>query len=176
MKGEEMRRVLVLCFFMLVFCLAASAQPAFQDRLLDHMTGQWLLQGTVEGKQTTHDVAAEWVLNHEYIQLHETAREKDAQGRPAYDAIVFLGWDKNSNHIACLWLDTTSGDGLSARTTIGMGKREGNEIVFLFKGSDGSVFHTTFAYNPADDTWKWIMDGEEHGKLQPFARLSLKRK
>jgi len=171
-----MRTLLAALLLLACTAVPASSQTAFQDPLLDHMTGQWVLEGTVEGKQTTHDVTAGWVLNHEYIQLHETALEKDTQGRPAYDAIVFLGWDKKANQIACLWLDTTSGDGLSAQTTIGHGKSSGNEIVFLFKGSDGSVFHTTFAYNPADDTWKWIMDGEEHGKLQPFARLSLKRK
>jgi hypothetical protein len=30
--------------------------------LLDHLAGQWILQGTIAGKRTTHDVQVEWVL------------------------------------------------------------------------------------------------------------------
>jgi len=46
----------------------------------------------------------------------------------------------------------------------------------LFKGNDGSLFHTTFAYSKGADTWQWIMDGEEGGKLHPFARVRLTKK
>ncbi len=162
-------------FVLVCATIPASAQEGFHDPLLDHITGNWVLQGRIAGKETTHDIAAEWVLNHEYIQFHETAREKDATGRPAYDAIVFLGWDKKANQIACLWLDTTSGDGL-ASGVLGRGTRNGNEITFLFKGGDGSTFHTVFAYDPPADTWQWRMDGEDQGKLQPFARVTLKKK
>jgi len=154
----------------------ASGEGGFQDFLLDHMTGQWVLQGTIAGKETTHDINADWVLNHEYIQLHETSREKDAQGRAAYAAIVFLGWDEKLKQYACLWLDTTDGSGLAATNAVARGKRNGNEIAFLFNGEDGSSTHTTFVYNPGPDTWQWIMDNDEHGKLRPFARLTLKRK
>lgn len=49
-------------------------------------------------------------------------------------------------------------------------------IAFLFKGKDGSFFHTTFAYSKGTDTWQWLMDGEEGGKLQSFARVRLTKK
>jgi hypothetical protein len=156
--------------------LSASAQaPTFQDPLLDHLTGKWVLQGTIAGRETTHDIVAEWVLGHEYVRLHEVSREKNAQGQAAYEAIVFIGWDASSSQYACLWLDTTGGGGLSAQG-IAHGKRSGDEIKFLFKGGDGSLFHTTFAYSKGTDAWQWIMDGEEGGKLQPFARVTLTKK
>jgi hypothetical protein len=91
-----------------------------------------------------------------------------------YEAIVFIGWDQSTGQYACLWLDSTGGGGLSAQA-IGYAKPSGDEIAFLFKGSDGSIFHTTFVYNKDGDSWQWIMDGEEDGKLQPFARVSLTR-
>jgi hypothetical protein len=153
---------------------ALAQQHALKDSLLDHMTGKWVLQGTIAGKTTTHDIEAEWVLGHEYIQLHEVSREKDAQGQPAYQAIVFLGWDQALNQYTCLWLDTTGGDGLSAEA-IGHARRGGDEIAFLFKYKD-DIFHTTFAYDKSTDTWQWIMDGEVGGKLHPFARVKLTRK
>ena len=43
----------------------------------------------------------------------------------------------------------------------------------VFKFSDTNQFHTTFLYDRNTDTWQWIMDGEENGKLQPFARVKL---
>jgi hypothetical protein len=101
------------------------------------------------------------------------SREKDALGQPAYQAIVFLGWDQELNQYTCLWLDTTGGDGLSAEA-IGHARRGGDEIAFLFKYKD-DIFHTTFAYDKSTNTWQWIMDGEVGGKLHPFARVKLTR-
>jgi hypothetical protein len=162
-------------FTILLSCTVSAQQPIFQDSLLDHMIGKWILQGTIAGKETIHDIVTEWVLGHQYVRLQEISREKNPDGEPAYEAIVFIGWDEPSSQYACLWLDITGGGGLSAQA-IGHGKRNGNEIAFLFKGSDGSIFHTTFVYAKDTDTWKWLMDGEENGKLQPFARVKLTRK
>ena len=148
--------------------------PARNDALLDRMTGHWLLTGTIAGHQATHDVDVDWVLNHEYIRLHEISREKSPNGAPAYEAIVFLGWDDDAREYTCLWLDTTSGSGLNS-PVIGRGKLSGDQILFLFKSHEGD-FHTTFAYEKSSDTWQWIMDGEENGKLTPFARVKLTRK
>ena len=139
------------------------------------MTGQWVLQGTIAGKETTHDLTVDWVLNHEYLRFQETSREKDTQARAAYDAIVFIGWDQKLSQYACLWLDTTSGAGL-ASGVLGRGTRNGNEITFLFKDTDGSSTHTVFAYDPATGIWQWRIDNEGQGKLQPFARVTLKKR
>ncbi len=159
----------------LVSLTVSAQQTTFQDPLLDHLVGTWVLQGTISGQQTTHDVVSEWVLGHQYLRIHEVAREKDAKGQTAYEAIVLIGWDQASGEYACLWLDTTGGGGLSA-PAIGHAKRNGDDIAFLFKGSDGSLFHTTFSYDKSAGTWRWIMDGEEGGKRQPFARLKLTKK
>lgn len=170
-----MSTILKICAsIVLVSCSALAQQPAPKDPLLDHLTGRWVLQGTIEGKDTTHDVVAEWVLGHEYVQLHEVSRDKDANGRAAYEAIVYVGWDQAASEYDCLWLDSTGGGGLSGQA-IGHAKRGGDELAFLFKIKDAR-FHTTFAYSKDTDTWQWIMDGEENGKLQPFARLKLTRK
>ncbi len=152
-----------------------AQQPTLKDSLLDHMIGNWILQGQIAGKETTHDIVTEWVLGHQYVQFHEVSREKNANGEAMYEAIVFIGWDQPSSQYACLWLDVTGGGGLSAEA-IGHAKRSGDKIAFLFKGSDGSLFHTTFLYDRGSDTWQWLMDNEENGKLQTFARVNLTRK
>jgi hypothetical protein len=170
-----MKSILGILALIAIAALSASGQqPPRQDPLLDHMTGNWILQGTIAGHETTHDIESEWVLRHEYIRIRETSREKNAQGQPAYEAIVFIGWDTVSSQYTCLWLDTTGGNGLSG-DAIGHGKRSGDEIAFFFESKDGN-FHTTFVYSKSSDTWQWIMDNEIAGKLSPFARLKLTRK
>ena len=149
-----------------------SQQPTFHDQLLDHLTGNWVLQGTIAGKETTHDVAAEWVLGHQYVRMHEVSREKNSQGQPAYEAMVFMGWDQASSEYVAAWLDTYGGMGPS---TMGRAKRDGDEIHFLFKDKD-SVFHTRFVYHPETGNWEWRMDSEEKGAMKPFARVKLTRK
>jgi len=171
-----MGKILSIFVSIVLVSISAAAQTTtFQDPLLDHFVGRWVLQGTIGGKATTHDIVAEWVLGHEYVRFSEVSREKDAKGQAEYEAIVFIGWDQPSGQYACLWLDNTGGGGLTGQA-IGHAKRGGDEIAFVFKGADGSLFHTTFAYSKGTDTWQWLMDGEEGGKLQPFARVKLTRK
>jgi len=162
-----------ISFVVLVVSLGHAQPPP--ETLLDHMIGSWILRGNVEGRETTHDVTAEWILGHEYVQIHEVSREKDAQGRPQYEAVILIERNPKSGEYACQWLDSTGGGALFTQV-IGHGERDGDKIPFLFKMNDGSLFHNTFVYNSAGDTWQWILDGEEKGKLKPFARLELKKK
>ena len=77
----------------------AARQADPQRALLEKMTGHWVLRGTIAKAQTTHDVDAQWVLDKEYIQIHEVSREKDASGKPAYEAIIHVVWDPKAYKI-----------------------------------------------------------------------------
>lgn len=159
--------------FILLFtaCMAFGQQPTFHDELLDHLQGHWVLRGTIAGKQTVHDVNAQWVLGHQYLRFTEAAREKNAKGEPAYDAEVLIGWDQPGNRYFAIWLDVWGG---FSKASVGYAPRTGDEIRFLF--NDGkSDFHNTFAYDRKADTWEWHMDNEDNGKLIPFARVRLTR-
>jgi hypothetical protein len=78
----------------LAFIVALVAPPAFAQNqaasspkdLLDKMTGHWVMTGVIANKQTTHDVDVDWVLNREYIRIHEVQREKDTNGGIGYEA------------------------------------------------------------------------------------------
>lgn len=152
---------------------AQTSRPPTE--LLERITGKWVLEGTIDGKTTIHDVVASWVLNGQYVQLHEVSREQDPQGRPAYEAFVYLTWEPSRDEYSCLWLDSTSNAGLS-NGVLGRAKPSGDELRLLFKYGDGSTFHTTFSYDRKADTWQWKMDMEEKGQLVPFARVMLRHK
>lgn len=171
-----MRWFATLWFATIVLWTPAFAQQApSTPTLFQRLAGQWVLRGVIDGEQSVHDVDADLVLNGGYVRLHETSREKDPKGAPAYEAFVFVSVDRSSGVYNCLWLDNTSNAGLTG-TGIAHGKPSGNSIPFIFFPGTAQTFHTTFVYEPANDTWKWLMDGEEHGVLHPFARVTLSRK
>lgn len=171
-----MRSIFLAAVFVWAGVSVASAQTTRPpNELLERLTGTWILEGTIDGKTTTHDVVASRVLNGQYVQLHEKSRELDAQGRPAYEALVYLTWEASRGEYSCLWLDSTSNAGLS-NGVLGRAKPSGDELRFLFKYGDRSTFHTTFIYDRKADTWQWEMDGEEKGQLVPFARVTLRHK
>ncbi len=170
-----MKTILIVTLF--VFLMASplwAQQPTLRDPLLDHLTGNWILRGQLAGKETVHDVTAAWVLNHQFVRIHEVSREKNTSGQPEYQADVYVGWNQASKEYGCVWLDVW---GSVTPQSIGRAKPGGDEIPFLFRDkNDKVVFHTTFIYNKASDTWQWVMDNDEAGKLEPFARLKLTRK
>ena len=174
-----MKPRLMLAIFVVVVCSftrpAYAQAPVYTDALLDRLIGTWVLRGQIAGKDTTHDVVAEWVLGHEYVRLHEVAREKDGKGNAAYEAIVFIGSGRPSHEYACLWLDSTGGGGLVPEG-FGHAMRVGDEISFVFLDGSGKIsFKNTFAYDKSTDSWSWLMDNVAGGKAIPFGRVKLTR-
>lgn len=165
----------VLVALSVVGVSALAQTPPGPGPSLDRLVGRWILTGTIQGKATTHDVDAEWVLNRGYVRVHEVSREKDAKGGPAYEAIVFISWDQKASEYTCLWLDSTASGGLSA-DGIGRGKPVGDSIPFVWKAGGGDSFRNTFVYSGSAGTWQWNMDNVLAGKAQPFARLRLARR
>jgi len=153
---------------------ATAQQPPRPGPSLDSLVGAWVLTGTIHGAPTTHDVTAAWMLNREYLRLHEVSRERDSTGAPAYEAVILIGWDPKTEEYTCLWLDTTGGGGLTA-AGFGRGTPDGDSIPFVWPDAGGGGFHNTFVYSRAAGTWRWIMDNEAGGRLSPFARLTLAR-
>jgi hypothetical protein len=157
-----------------VTSVLSAQQPTLRDTLLDRMTGHWMLSGTIAGKATVHDIDAEWVLGHQYVRIHEASREKNNEGGSQYEADVYVGWDQALSEYVCIWLDVWGG---VTPQSIGRAKPNGDTIAFLFKDKDGAAtFHTTFLYCKDADTWQWLMDNDDKGTLQPFARVNLTKK
>jgi hypothetical protein len=127
----------------ILLSFSVLAQPTgFQDPLLDHMVGKWVLDGTIAGRNTTHDIVSEWVLGHQYIRIQEVSREKDARNKAAYEATIFIGRDPKSSEYRCLWLDNTGPWDFTSQG-IGHAKRGGDTITFRFGSNDGSSVNTT---------------------------------
>jgi hypothetical protein len=150
----------------------AQASAEWRDDLVDHLSGAWKVTGQVMGREAHHEVDAEWVLNHQFLKIHE----KTAAGAPAsehrYEAIWFLGYDTVSERYVLHLIDIFGG---RFSETLGSGTRNGNEIRFVFEYPDGP-FHTTFRWSPEHEAWQWLLeqkDKDKDGKWGVFADLRL---
>ena len=154
---------------------AFAAESQHSEALLNRLAGQWVLTGKLAGRETTHDISADWTLNHGYLRIHETSREKKPSGEAAYEAIIFVSYNAKTEDYTCLWLDSTSNEGLSAEG-FGHARLKGNSLPFIFRDPNGQIsFENTFVYDPATDSWKWIMDNVGAEKRTPFGRVTLAR-
>jgi len=167
----KMIKILAAVVLVIVPMLVFAQQPAPADALLNRLTGKWILKGVIDGKNIQHDIIAEWVLGHQYLQLKETSDEKTPNGDPSYDAIVL---NNKLMQYDCLWLDNTSNGGLS-NGVIAHTKFKANTLALLFKFSDKSYFHTTFIFNPTENSWHWKMESDENGKIEPFADAEMSK-
>jgi hypothetical protein len=168
------------CFRALLLAMATlaamqafgQASPEWHDDLVDHMAGAWKIEGQVMGREAHHDVRAEWVLNHQFLRIHE----KTAAGAPAserrYEAIWFLGYDALSERYVLHLMDVF---GARFSETLGYGIRDGNTIRFVFE-YPGGPFHTTYRWSPETGAWQWLLEQKDKdGKWTKFADFKLTR-
>ena len=170
-----MRKAAMKQLFLLVTILAAHGAMAQQapvnSPLLDHLAGKWTMQGTVGKQPTTHDMDAEWVLQHHYLRFREVSREKNDKGESKYDSTVFIGWNEKTKQYACVWMDVYGG---ATPESIGIATPKENELAFVFTDEHGETsFTNTFSYDSKTNTWEDRLDNVEKGVAKPFARFKL---
>jgi hypothetical protein len=172
MQKAAMKQLVILATILAALTAMAQQAPV-NSPLLDHLSGKWLLQGTV-GKQTvTHDFDAEWVLQHHYLRFREVSREKNDKSEPQYEATVFIGWNEKTKQYACAWMDVYGG---LTTESIGLAEPKENEVAFVFKDEHGETsFTNTFIYDPKTNTWENRLDNVVKGVANPFARFKLTR-
>jgi hypothetical protein len=152
--------------------LSAQSAAEWRDDLVDHMVGTWKLQGAIMGRDAHHEVAAEWVLNHQFLRIHEKTEAGAPGSEKRYEAIWFLGYDPASDRYVLHLLDVFGG---RFSETLGYGLRDGNAIRFVFEYPDGP-FHTVFQWSPEKGTWQWLMtQKDKDGKWANFGDLKLTR-
>lgn len=151
--------------------LAAQQPPdgkdrVFQDSLLDRLTGSWTMSGEVHGRPATLSLRAQWVLNHQFLELEM----RDVKDPPAYEAAVYVGFDNASDRYVAHWLDDFGG---RWSETLGYGRRQGAAITFVFEYPDGP-FHTTFTCDRSGAQWSVLMqDRAPDGAWREFAHYAV---
>jgi hypothetical protein len=168
----------LLCSLLLVLavgstgrCLADDAKDGpsvlFQDSFIENLIGEWNLSRRFPGKMVHNRVSAQWVLNHQFVQLHMI----DVESPPKYEALVLIGYDHTAQEYVAHWCDL-----FGARySAIGRGKLANGGVAFMFSYSDGP-FVNTFTWNPKDKTWTSYMENiSSDGSRRFFAEDTYRR-
>ena len=139
----------------------------FEDDLISRLEGRWLLTRKIRGTEVRNQVTAEWVLNHQFLQVHM----KDVAQPPTYEAIVLIGYVYSGKHYVAHWTDNFGGK----FSALGKGMRSGNSIEFRFEYPEGPFFNT-FTFSPDGPQWTFRMESQdEHGARRLFAVDTLVR-
>jgi hypothetical protein len=147
-----------------------GANAVLADPLLDQMVGHWKMSGKMMGKPATHTVDAEWVLNHQFLRIHEIGPIDPKTGKAQYEATPLIGYDNMSERYVAHWIDVFGG---RFSETLGYGKRVGNEIDFVFEYPDGP-FRTNFIWDATRHEWRWQMTQKNAaGQWTSFADVTL---
>ncbi len=133
---------------------ASSVIPKhiLQDEFLDKMVGNWRLGGKFEGQPVNHSVEIRWVLNHQFIEIHEKDLNPPKGGDVAYEAMVYIGYEPSHQRYVAHWLDVFGG----GASILGYGRRTQSAIEFDFE-YPGQPWLTTFRRDAAPKAWKWLM-------------------
>lgn len=142
------------------------------EELLDQLVGSWNLTGTMGTTELKQKVAADWVIQGHFLQVHFIQEGPVLQDQPRYEAIYMLGYDTKSGKYSLHLFDTF---GAGYAQTVGVGPRHDNSVEFLFEYPNG-LFSNTFTWNRETDEWEMLLrQKEESGAWKTFARKSLAR-
>jgi hypothetical protein len=139
----------------------------FKDELIENLTGEWKLTRKIRGKEVANKVQAEWVLNHQFLQVHML----DVAEPPTYEALVLIGYSFADKRYVAHWCDTYGGK----FSALGYGKRTGEAIEFTFQYPD-APFYNTFTWDSKAKEWTFRMESQgKDGKRVFFAEDRLRR-
>jgi hypothetical protein len=124
-----------------------------QDDLLDNLVGNWRIVRDFPKRKSENDAKCEWLFNHQFLRIHM----RDINEPPNYEAMVFIGFNAKVDRYVGHWIDVFGGE---FSETLGLGKRNGNSIEFLFKYPDGQLTNV-FTYRPEADSWISQIDQQD---------------
>ena len=160
---NTLRSAMAVVFSLAAVSLVAAPPPALKDAFLDNVVGDWRVNRKMgNGRLIETSVHGEWVLKHQFIELHYGAGERE----PEYEALVFIGFDEVAKTYVCHWVDVFGGQ----YSGIGHGKLDPNllGIEFRFQFKDGALTNK-FVFNPDTKSWASLIRQEENGQWKTFA-------
>jgi hypothetical protein len=154
---------LLLFFFLVLVVAQAQPPPALQDRFLDRFVGDWQVERKMgNGRTVQTSVRGEWVLKHQFIQLHYGSVDAGSD----YEALVFIGFDDAAKNYVCHWIDIFGGK----YSELGRGKIDALmlSIEFRFVPKDGELTNK-FTFDPQTKAWTSLIRQTEKGDWKTFA-------
>jgi len=154
---------MVLLLFGTIARLAAGAPAALKNPFLDTFVGDWSVARKMgNGRTIESTVRDDWVLKHQFIQLHYGAGEQ----APEYEALVFIGFDDAAKSYVCHWVDVFGG----RYSGVGRGKLDPSllGIEFHFDSKERALTNK-FLFDREMKSWTSLVRQEQNGEWKTFA-------
>lgn len=132
---------------------------------LDRLVGYWELTGQMGTTPLQQAVTAQWALDRRFVELRFTSTVPASESQPPYQAIYFIGYDEQDDTYVMHLLDTF---GAGYSRVIGLGKQDGDTILFVFQHRDGP-FMNRFIWESTTQSWAFELTYEQEGQVHTFA-------
>ena len=166
--------ILVLCFVSTSFAQGPedTTDKRFHDDLLDHLVGKWEVSATVHGQKFTLDREAGWVLNHQYLRIHEKSREVIPWLKVPFERTIFIGYNHRTKRYVVHELNVHGADIPAEPEGFSYAARAGNELAMDHMMGTEVVGRSRWSWDPASGSWHFqggqVIDGKEQ---EPHAHL-----
>jgi hypothetical protein len=164
-KYRKLRAIILLLLVAAPLHAQDSASgKTLNDPLLDKLIGDWKVERKFgNGRAAKNLVHAEWVLHHQFVELHY----RDTAVPAKYEAMVLIGYDDIAKHYLCHWADNYGG----AFSTDRFASRDeaSNAMEFKFEFHDGQLTNR-FAFDPQSGAWTSTIRQTEKGEWKLFCQ------
>jgi hypothetical protein len=116
-------------------------------------------------------VAVEWTLGGKFLRMYFESDAPEGNPTSEYEAVYHIGFDEEEGIYVLHLLDTTE---VPLECVVGLGKRRGNRIPFLFPYGDTKFFNI-FIWEPEQKRWRFLQTFEEEGEMKTFAEKTMTR-
>lgn len=173
---------LATTMFLVISSYAQNAEDTtdrfFHDALLNNFVGRWIASGTVhEQKFENVHFECDWILNHQFFQVHEKTKDIVPWLHIRYESLLFIGYDHANKRYAAHLINVFGAD--NPLGYLLFGTRNGNEIKFVSQfadPSDGSLDVQIFTWQPATESWHFVARNTTKGGEEiPYLDLNIKK-
>ena len=138
---------------------------------LNRLVGRWDLTGQMGQTPLQQSVECHWVLGGLFVQLYFKSVLPTAEGTTPYEALYHIGYNEQQDVYVLHLLDTF---GVGATCIVGVGKREGDSIPFVF-GYEGGPFTNRLSWDAATVAWTFDLTYLQDNAVQVFATKRMVR-
>lgn len=158
-RSKTIPKMIILITLIVFLAPCSFAQTAgdstrrFYDDLLNNLVGKWDVSAIVHGQKFTLDREAEWVMDHQYLRIHEKSREVIPWLKVPFERTIFIGYNHQSKRYVVYELTVHGADGPFQPEGFSYGDRTGNELrMDLTKGSE-VVITQRLTWEPESRSW-----------------------
>lgn len=170
-RSKMIPKMITLIIIIVVLAPCSFAQTGsdttrrFYDDLLNNFVGKWDVSATVHGQKFTLEREAEWVMNHQYLRIHEKSSEVIPWLKIPFERTIFIGYNHLSKRYVVYELTVHGADGPLQPEGFSYADRTGNELKLVIKKGSEPFITQRFTWEPESRSWHFqgrlVIDGKE---------------